>query len=91
MTLNYPEVCQQALIEPWWEEYTGFEYRPGSLVWAYLPHTEQVPYTIIPIGRSDDPADHETARVEIKPFSIGDPVKNLPGVGPRQPTIITGK
>lgn len=30
---------------------------------------------IIPIGRSDDPADHETARVEIKPFFIGEPVK----------------
>lgn len=75
MTLNYPEVCQQAFIEPWWEEYTGVEFRPGRLVWAYLPHADQVPYTIIPIGRSDDPADHETARVEIKSFSIGEPVK----------------
>lgn len=75
MTLNYPDVCQQALIEPWWEEYTGIEYRPGRLVWAYLPHADQSPYTLIPIGRADDPTDHETARVKIKPFSIGDPVK----------------
>jgi len=75
MTLNYPDVCQQSLIEPWWEEYTGTEFKPGRLVWAYLPHADQVPYTLIPIGRTDDPTDHETARVKIKTFSIGDFVK----------------
>ena len=70
MTLNYPDVCQQSLIEPWWEEYTGIEFRPGRLVWAYLPHADQAPYTLIPIARTDDPTDHETARVKIKSFSI---------------------
>lgn len=75
MTLNYPDVCQQTLIEPWWEECTGIEFRPGRLVWAYLPHADQVPYTLTHIGRTDDPTDHETARVKIKSFSIGDPVK----------------
>ena len=75
MTLNYPDVCQQSLIEPWWEEYTGIEFKPGRLVWAYLPHADQVPYTLIPIGRTDDPTDHGTAKVKIKSFSIGDSVK----------------
>ena len=75
MTPNYPEICQQTLIEPWWEEYTGNEYRPGRLVWAHLPHADQVPYTLIPEGRHEDPTDHKTGRVKIKPFSIGDPVK----------------
>ena len=75
MTLNYPDVCQQALIEPWWEECTGIEFRPGRLVLAYLPHADQVPYTLKTIGRTDDPTDHKTARVKIKSFSIGDPVK----------------
>ncbi len=80
MTLKYPEICQQALIEPWWEEYTDTGYRPGRLIWAYLPHTDQVPYTLIPLGRSEDPTDHKTARVKIKSFSVGDPVrkKDLP-------------
>lgn len=80
MILNYPEICQQALIDSWWEEYKGNEYKPGRLVKAYLPHADQVPYTLVPIGRTDDPTDHETGRVEIKAFTIGDPVKknNLP-------------
>jgi len=80
MTLKYPDICQQAVIKPWWEEYSGIEYRPGRLIWAYLPHTDQVPYALIPLGRSEDPKDHETARVKIKSFSVGDPVrrKDLP-------------
>lgn len=75
MTLNYPDVCQQTFIERWWKECTCIEFRQGRLIWAYLPHADQVPYTLIPIGRTDDPTNHKTARVKIKSFSIGDPVK----------------
>jgi len=74
MIPTYPEICPQALIDPWWVEYTGDEYRPGRLVWSVLPHPDQVPYELIPEGR-ESATDHSTGRVIIKSFSMGEPVK----------------
>jgi len=74
MTPKYPDICPQNLIEPWWEECTDDEFRPGKLVWAFLPHVDQVPYTLEPAGR-DKPTEHQTAIVNIKPLKIGNPPK----------------
>lgn len=72
MIPKYPDICPQNLIEPWWEECADDEFREGKLVRAFLPHVDQVPYTLEPAGR-DKPTDHQTAIVKIKPFEIKDP------------------
>ena len=74
MTPNYPDICPQNLIEPWWEENTDDDFRPGRLVWAFLPHVDQVPYTLEPIGRNE-PTEHSTAIQRIKKYQIGAPPK----------------
>lgn len=71
MMMNYPDICPQALIEPWWEECDEDDFRPGKLVRAFLPHVDQNPYTLEPIGR-DEPTEHQTGIVNIKSFKIGD-------------------
>ena len=74
MTPNYPEICPQTLIEPWWEEDTGDDFKQGRLVWAFLPHVDQIPYSLEPVGR-DEPTEHRTAHGNIKRFKIGEPPK----------------
>lgn len=79
MTLNYPDICPQNLIEPWWEECTDDEFKPGKLVWAFLPHIDQVPYTLELAGR-DESTEHRTALFKIDPLEIASPhpKKDLP-------------
>lgn len=79
MTLNYPDICPQSLVEPWWNEDPSEDFRPGRLVWAFLPHVDQTPYSLEPAGR-DQPTNHNTGFVNIKKFKIGSPPKkkNLP-------------
>lgn len=79
MIPNYPDICPQTLIEPWWEEYTDDDFKPGKLVWAFLPHVDQIPYSLEPIGRNE-PTEHRTALFNKKPFKIGaaPTKKNLP-------------
>jgi hypothetical protein len=45
---------------------------------VFLPHVDQTPYTLEPVGRAD-PTDHNTAHVSIKRFKIVEsPVKKGP-------------
>jgi hypothetical protein len=46
---------------------------------AHLPHVDKIPYTLEVVGRKD-PKEHQTARVRIKTFRIGEPPrkKDLP-------------
>lgn len=73
MTPKYPDLCPQNLIESWWEESKDDEFKPGKLVWAFMPHVDQVPYTLEPVGR-DKPTEHQAGVINIKPFKIGVPV-----------------
>jgi hypothetical protein len=70
MTLNYPDICPQSLVEPWWEKDTGDDFKAGRLVWAFLPHVDQVPYTVKPLGRNE-PTEHRTGIMSVKRFEIG--------------------
>jgi hypothetical protein len=79
MTPNYPDICPQTLVESWWEEDNGEDFKSGRLVWAFLPHVDQVPYTVEPVGR-DEPTEHRTGIMSVKRFKIGAPArkKDLP-------------
>ena len=72
--MTYPEDSIQASIDPslWWVKEESPKLERGSLVSAFVPHVDQIPYTIVPKGRKKAD-EHETADVEIKPLEINKP------------------
>lgn len=71
MILNYPEDSLQFCIEPdlWWVEIDKPDFRRGMLVKAFVPHVDQNPFTLVPVGRSQ-PTEHNIAHVKIIPLNI---------------------
>ena len=57
------------LALPWWTFDKTKDYRRGRLVRAFLPHVDQIPNQLIPIGRRD-PTDHQSAYYEITPLRV---------------------
>ena len=73
---TYPEVCLQSIVEfsPWWEEYDGPEYRPGRLVWVFLPFMDQGPLVLKNTGRGgEDGTEHYILKSDLEYFNIKDP------------------
>ena len=75
----YPDDCLQAFFDDWWVEDDNQDYDLGSLLWAFVPHVDQVPSGLFPEGRNE-PKNHATAKYLIKPIDIKRPPKrpNLP-------------
>lgn len=50
----FPDDSVQAIIHPspWWEKTDAAYLDRGRLICAFIPHADQVPYTIKPVGRS---------------------------------------
>ncbi len=66
----YPDDCLQALFpDNWWVEDKDHNYSTGRLLWAFVPHVDQVPFALIPEGRGE-PTNHSTAKYLIKPIQI---------------------
>ena len=66
----YPDDCLQSIIpDNWWIESDSNELSRGSLILAFVPHVDQIPYTIEPIGRAE-PTQHNSALVKIAPLRI---------------------
>ena len=72
--MNYPDDSIQASIDPspWWIKHEEKCLERGCLVAAFVPHIDQIPYTVIPKGRKQA-EEHGTAEVEIKPLEIKKP------------------
>lgn len=64
--MNYADDTIQAYLDKWWIEDNKRDFRRGRLIKAFLPHVHQVPFTLIPEGRGDDPTDHSEARYTMK-------------------------
>lgn len=73
--MNYPDDSIQNIIDlpVWWEKTQSQSIERGHLVKAFLPHVDQVPFTIIPKGRKD-PKAHDKALVKIRPLDMKHPV-----------------
>ena len=65
----YPEDSIQAAIGPesWWVKDPDSGIKRGSLVLAFVPYVDQIPYTIEPVGRRQ-PDQHHEATVKIGPL-----------------------
>lgn len=64
MIPTYPDDCFQAIVDPWWIQDDGKELCRGRLIEAFVPHVDQVPCALKPIGRTDD-KEHKLADCEI--------------------------
>lgn len=66
----YPETSVQNLYHSWWKEQPEKYPVRGSLVFAFIPHVDQVPYTLRGIAREDatchDKATYHLEQLRIK-------------------------
>lgn len=78
--MRYPSDSLQAFVSPWWTLDQKRDLRRGRLIWAFLPHVSLVPVTLIPIGRTDDPTNHNLIRYQTRPLQIHSrtPLPKLP-------------
>lgn len=67
----YPDVCIQSVLasDDWWRRDTSATLCRGSLIFAFSPHIDQVPYTFEPIGRTN-PTQHHKAEVRVSPLRV---------------------
>ena len=70
----YPEICLQSFADNWWIENENRDYHIGRLLWAFIPHIDQVPATLTPEGRKE-PTKHNTAKYRIEPLRANNPSK----------------
>jgi hypothetical protein len=75
----YPIDSVQNIVTSWWEKCSSKELKKGSLIYAFVPHVDQVPITLTPKGRKEAER-HDKAIVYITPLRIKDyrPKENLP-------------
>lgn len=61
----------QNIVEAWWEPCDSGKAEPGALLLACLPHVDQQPLTMIPVGRKE-PGEHNTATVRFEPLDVNE-------------------
>ncbi len=69
----------QNIVTSWWEKNNSNELKKGSLIFAFVPHVDQVPITLTPKGRQEA-EQHNKATINITPLRIKDrrPINKLP-------------
>lgn len=69
----------QNIVSSWWEGCNKKTLERGSLIYAFVPHVDQVPITLTPIGRKEA-EKHGEAKIKITPLRIKDsrPKEALP-------------
>ena len=60
----------QNIVDRWWEK-SSHELKKGALIFAFIPHVDQVPMTLIPKG-SKEADQHHKALLMVKPLKIKD-------------------
>lgn len=77
--MTYPEDCIQSIISPskWWIKNDENKICRGALIYACVPHVDQIPYMFIPIGRKEANNHHE-ATVKVTQLKINQPLKQVP-------------
>jgi len=72
--MTFPDDSLQSLVasSSWWEKTDSSTIERGFLVKAFLPHVDQIPMTVVPVGRQEARI-HEKAIVKIAPLNIKTP------------------
>lgn len=69
--MTFPDDSIQSAVlgdADWWVSNDDNSLCRGALIFAFVPHVDQVPYTLEPVGRKD-PTQHGSAEVRIKPLN----------------------
>jgi hypothetical protein len=71
MIRNYPDISIQSTIIPssWWVEDESKDLKRGRLIFAFLPHVDQIPNKLTPIGRTEGTL-HDKITYRIEPLRI---------------------
>ena len=77
--MSFPTDSVQNIVTSWWEERDKKDLKKGSLIYAFVPHVDQVPITLTIIGRKEA-EKHKEAKLNITPLRINDyrPKEALP-------------
>lgn len=72
--MTYPDDSVQSLVAEgrWWEATEEKEPSRGSLIFAFAPHVDQVPYTIKEVARAKA-KEHNTGIIDIAPLEMKRP------------------
>lgn len=73
----YPDDCIQSTIatpDEWWTKNDSGKLCRGALIFAFVPHVDQVPYAFEPVGRNKAD-EHKEARVKVSPLKVDQPLK----------------
>ncbi len=80
-TVKFPDDSLQSIILPsdWWVKNTENKLCRGALIYAFVPHVDQIPYSFEPVGRKQA-EQHDKAIVKVSPLQVDQPLKqvNLP-------------
>lgn len=81
--MRYANNTVQYYTESWWITDNHRDFRTGRLVKAILLHVHLVPFTLVPIGRTDDPTNHSKARYSMRELKLQDrrSLSTLPAAG----------
>lgn len=72
--MTYPNGSLQQFFDndSWWEKTTENQPSPGRLIWAFVPHVDVLPKSLISTGRAEEEAsNHGKATYEITDLRIG--------------------
>lgn len=68
---SFPDDSIQHVIEgAWWETTPDRTLCVGRLVWAYVPHVDENPTTLVVEGRTDDAGNHGEARLTLTALDV---------------------
>ncbi len=69
---TYPDDSLQWLVGTWWVEDEEQAVKRGRLLRAFVPHVDQQPMALVPVGRTQ-PTEHQTATIRLEPLRAGAP------------------
>jgi len=77
--MTFPTDSIQYICDSWWEKCDKNKLTRGALIKAFVPHVDQIPNTLIPVGRKEA-GEHSKAIIKISPLRINDsrPKETLP-------------
>jgi hypothetical protein len=74
--VTFPDDCLQTVVggQKWWVEDTTQQVSRGSLLFAFAPHVDQLPFTFEPVGRTEA-TRHDSAVVRVAPLKVDQPLR----------------
>jgi hypothetical protein len=71
--MTFPDDWPQSIVDIWWQKAQDMaRLRRGSLIFAFVPHIDQIPNTLVPKGRKEATC-HDSADITISPLKINAP------------------